>query len=93
MRDIDPEVLKGMSQKWTKMGDQFKTLGQGSSTTLRCAVDPDVGVPKEGRTGKWEGVYWSDCQPADAVAWAMGGEQVERFWKVSEELAGQLFDW
>lgn len=90
-RDLDPELKKRLFEKWNELGlGEGKTLGQGSSTTLRCAVDPELVVPKEVQ-GKYEGVYWSDCQPGKAADWALQGSLAETLWKKSEELCGEKF--
>ncbi|KIW64849.1 hypothetical protein PV04_07155 [Phialophora macrospora] len=92
-RGMDPATMKGLFEKWNELGlGEPKTLGQGSSTTLRCALDPEIGAPEE-EQGKYKGVYWSDCQPAKAADWAVDGALAEKLWAKSEELAGQKFEY
>jgi NAD(P)-dependent dehydrogenase (short-subunit alcohol dehydrogenase family) len=90
-REIDPEVLNSLFAKWNELGlGDPKTLGQGSSTTLRCALDPQVKAP-EAEAGKYKGVYWNDCQPGTAADWAVDSALAQKLWAKSEELVGQRF--
>ena len=92
-RDIDPAVLKAAYEKWNEQGlGAPKTVAQGSSTTLRCAVDPDIKLPQE-EAGKYIGVYWSDCQPLKAASWASDGALADELWEKSEELCTEKFEY
>lgn len=93
-RDIDPALLKGMFEKWNGMGfGAPKTLSQGSATTLRCAVHPEIRAPElESGLGQYRGVCWSDCQLNDPSLWAVDASAAERLWAKSEELSGEKFE-
>ena len=64
-----------------------KTLQQGCATSLVAALDPEL----EGSNGR----YLDD---GDVAGWelpgfAMGVEEQERLWELSEELVGEKFAW
>ena len=65
----------------------FKTLEQGSSTTLVAALDP--GLPSPTTAG--ENLFLDNCQLAEIVHWARDPELAEKLWRLSEELVGQTF--
>ena len=76
-------------------GDAFKTIQQGASTVVWCAVSSSL----DGMGG----LYCEDCNiaqsvPADSNApygvrpWAIDPEQAERVWQLGEELTGIRFD-
>ncbi|ETN39916.1 uncharacterized protein HMPREF1541_06143 [Cyphellophora europaea CBS 101466] len=71
----------------------WKSRGQGAATALVAALDPALGEIEDraGREG-W-GAYLEDCQISEAPGWAVGAEQAERLWDLSEELVGERFGW
>jgi NAD(P)-dependent dehydrogenase (short-subunit alcohol dehydrogenase family) len=62
----------------------WKDLDQGGATTLVAAFDPTLYDPKV--------IYLSDCQIAEAAAWASDVVAAERLWRLSEDIVGQKFD-
>lgn len=69
---------------------QYKTLSQGSSTTLVAALDPKVlGVLKE----KEPLVFLADCQMLALPPKSSSKENAERLWSLSEELVKEKFSW
>jgi len=86
---INTELMRHMSQEdaeatLKRLADSWKTLEQGASTTLVAALDPGLLC-----TG--EKVYMSDCQFADAKAWASDLNMAEKLWAMSEDLVGEKF--
>ncbi|KAK7926817.1 hypothetical protein PG985_003815 [Apiospora marii] len=79
-RDHDPEMAEAIS----KTATYWKTLDQGSATTLVAALDPALNDSNE--------PYLSDCQFAEPAPWAKDAENAEKLWKLSEELIGEKFD-
>jgi NAD(P)-dependent dehydrogenase (short-subunit alcohol dehydrogenase family) len=67
--------------------DSFKSLEQGSSTTLVAALDPGLPTP----TAAGKNLYLDDCQLVPAVAWARSLENSEKLWKLSETLVDERF--
>lgn len=72
----------------------FKTVGEGTATTIWCALDPQL----EGKGG----VYCEDCDIALAVPcedkgysgvcpWAVDADAAERLWALSEKMTGLAF--
>ena len=73
----------------------FKSLGQGSSTTLVAALDPKLTKPEGGLVEGKEnhGVYLIDCQVSGmAKKGAVGSGEAERLWGLSEGLVGEKFE-
>lgn len=71
----------------------MKTLSQGASTPLTAALDPGLDVSEvEERTEGW-GVFLADCQFRQAPKTAVGKEEAEKLWALSEELVGEKFCW
>ncbi|VBB06927.1 short-chain dehydrogenase/reductase sdr [Lucifera butyrica] len=77
-----------------RIEDAFKTIEQGASTLVWCAVSSDL--------NDLGGVYCEDCNIAQAVSadsdepygvrpWAINPELATRLWKLSEELTGVTF--
>lgn len=81
-RDLDEEHQDLIS----KTGSFWKTLDQGSATTLVAALDPKLGED----TGV---IYLSDCQVVEPAAHAKDPTTAERLWKLSEEIVGQAFEY
>ncbi|KAK7958000.1 Short-chain dehydrogenase/reductase SDR [Apiospora saccharicola] len=79
-RDHDPEMAEAIS----KTATYWKSLDEGSATTLVAALDPALNDSNE--------PYLSDCQFAEPAAWAKDAEAAEKLWKLSEELIGEKFD-
>jgi len=70
-------------------GIVFKSLQQGASTTLVAATDPKLSFPdSDGR-----GAFMSDCQIAEAPAYAASLKNAQRLWEVSENWVGEKFAW
>jgi len=80
-RNLDEEYTDLIS----KTGSFWKTLDQGSATTLVAALDPKLGEDRSV-------IYLSDCQVAEPAAHASDPVAAERLWKLSEEIVGQKFD-
>ena len=59
-----------------------KSLGQGCSTTLVAALDPEI----DG------GAYLKDCNVAEPKPWARETEDVLNLWELSENLVGEKFE-
>ncbi|KIW20310.1 hypothetical protein PV08_00885 [Exophiala spinifera] len=79
-RDLDEEHQNLVS----KTGSFWKTLDQGSATTLVAALDPKLSEDTSV-------IYLSDCQVAEPAAHAKDPIAAERLWKLSEEIVGQVF--
>ncbi|KAH8632644.1 hypothetical protein IG631_11278 [Alternaria alternata] len=56
----------------------WKSIDQGSSTTLVAASDPDLSPVK--------GVWLEDNQLGHPVSWAVDEKKAETLWKLSEEI-------
>jgi retinol dehydrogenase 12 len=56
----------------------FKSIPQGTATTIYCAIHPDA--------PKYAGEYFSDCQVADCSDDAKSMENAEKLWTLSEHL-------
>lgn len=90
-RNTDPDWLAQAIRRREEMGIMhWKTLGQGASTTLVAACDPQLSLPDE---SDGNGQYLSDCQIAKAPAYATDKANAEKLWQISEELTGQEFPW
>jgi len=66
----------------------FKTLDQGSSTTLVTALDPKLNA--------WEketGYYLADCQISEVNPWAVNEESAKKLWALSEKIVGEKFEY
>jgi hypothetical protein len=61
----------------------FKSIDQGSSTSLVAAFDPNL-TPEDG-------VFLADCQIAMPASWAVNEVYARRLWQLSEELTGDRF--
>ncbi|KAK6601162.1 short-chain dehydrogenase reductase family [Botrytis cinerea] len=91
-RDLDPATDYGaMAERFTsrgyiKMDGPFvwKSLEQGTSTTLVAALDPAL--------KDHSGVYLSDCQITETAEYTTNPDYAERLWELSEKLVGQKFD-
>lgn len=88
-RNSPQEFLDILSVVETKYGVVFKTLQQGASTTLVAATDPKLSLPQS----DGHGVFFSDCQIGKVPAYAVGKEQAQKMWEVSEEWVGEKFAW
>lgn len=66
--------------------DPQKTLQQGCATTLVAALDPEI----EGRNGEY--LVDGDVSVFPPPGWAVSVENQRRLWSLSEELAGEKFD-
>lgn len=56
----------------------FKSVWEGSQTSLYCAISPDAGAGK----------YHKDCAVFPAEPWALDAGAAKKLWEVSEELVG-----
>ncbi|EMR88683.1 hypothetical protein ACHAPC_005576 [Botrytis cinerea] len=91
-RDLDPATDYGaMAERFTsrgyiKMDGPFvwKSLEQGTSTTLVAALDPAL--------KDHSGVYLSDCQITETAEYTTNPDYAERLWELSEKLVGQKFE-
>lgn len=81
-RDLDEEHQTLVS----KTANFWKTLDQGSATTLVAALDPKLSEDTSV-------IYLNDCQVAEPAAHAKDPTTAERLWKLSEEIVGQAFDY
>ena len=86
---INTELMRHMSREdaeatLKRLANMWKTLEQGASTTLVAALDPGLGVIDQE-------VYMSDCQFADAKAWATNPFMAEKLWSMSEEMVMETF--
>lgn len=84
----------------------WKSLEQGTSTTLVAALDPALKgkyIPTLGlnHTSSMlilgnhtdhSGVYLSDCQITETAEYTTNPDYAERLWELSEKLVGQKFD-
>lgn len=68
----------------------YKTLSQGSSTTLVAAVDPKV---VEGLGAQEPLVFLTDCQMIALPPKSSSTENAERLWSLSEDLVKEKFSW
>lgn len=68
-----------------KEGAGWKTLDQGSSTTLRAALDPSI--------ANQNGAYLDDCEVRQdkAMDHAKSEENAERLWDMTNKLLGENF--
>ncbi|KAK3385649.1 hypothetical protein B0H63DRAFT_186211 [Podospora didyma] len=78
-RNQDEEV----SAQFYKVAMYWKSLDEGSSTTLVAALDPALNEIK--------GLYIADCQIADPYPHAKDPVAADKLWKLSEELVGETF--
>ena len=78
-REDGDETLKRLTNS------PWKTLEQGSSSTLVAALDPGLAAARQG-------VYMQHCQFAEAKAWATDPLMAERLWKMSEEMVQEKFN-
>ncbi|KAL6248471.1 hypothetical protein RBB50_004726 [Rhinocladiella similis] len=86
-RHTEDAFVQALVQAQKAAGLEFKTLEQGSSTTLVAALDPHLPTP----TSDGNNLYLSDCQFTPAEAWARTAENAERLWTLSESVVGQEF--
>ncbi|KAJ9613130.1 hypothetical protein H2200_003071 [Cladophialophora chaetospira] len=93
-RHSSKEQRDAIKERQRKGEFTYKTLGQGSSTSLVAALDPKLG-PSETKDGKeGYGAYIKDCQISHgAHPRAKSNEEAEKLWKLSEELVNEKFDW
>lgn len=84
-RHMDPKEMERLIEKFQ---DLFKTLDQGTATSLVAGLDDTLGPA--GEDGR--GVFLSDAQVADAPAWAQDRALAEKLWILSEKLVGEKFD-
>lgn len=87
-RHTDPELLKQLVAGRAAVGG-FKTLKQGSSTTLVAALDPSL--PEATPSG--DNLYLNDCQFFEITPWARNRQYAEQLWHLSEGLVGQTFSY
>ncbi|KAL2022172.1 hypothetical protein VTK56DRAFT_6001 [Thermocarpiscus australiensis] len=78
-RDQDAEL----TAQFYKVAPYWKTLDEGSSTTLVAALDPALNEAK--------GLYLTDCQITEPSPHAKDPVAADRLWKLSEELVGEKF--
>ncbi|KAJ9635026.1 hypothetical protein H2204_005981 [Knufia peltigerae] len=86
-RHTEDAFVQALVEAQKAAGVEFKTLEQGSSTTLVAALDPHLPAP----TPEGDNLYLNDCQFYPAEAWARTAENAERLWALSESLVGQEF--
>ncbi|PVI05440.1 NAD(P)-binding protein [Periconia macrospinosa] len=72
------------------MKNDYKTLSQGSSTTLVAALDPKV---VDGLTAQEPVVFLADCKMIALPPKSSSKENAERLWSLSEELTQEKFSW
>ena len=65
----------------------WKTVEEGSATTVAAAFDPDI----KGSNGS----YLVHCKvaPEEAAEYALDEGAAERLWKLSEEIVGEKFEY
>lgn len=85
LKDIEAVALRETGREWVWEPPRAKTKSQGSSTTLVAALDPDVSARSP--------AFLSNCQIRDPYDYALDPENVEKLWKLSEELVGQKFSY
>jgi NAD(P)-dependent dehydrogenase (short-subunit alcohol dehydrogenase family) len=78
-----------VSRMETDFGLVFKSLQQGASTTLVAATDPKLGLPDSNGLG----AFLSDCQIAETPAYAVGKEEAQKLWEITEGWVGEKFTW
>ncbi|KIW72963.1 hypothetical protein PV04_01119 [Phialophora macrospora] len=88
-RNTEPQLLATMLSKAEARGIKWKTQQQGSSTSVRAAVDTALGLPAEDGLG----AFMSDCQPKPAPEYATKKELARKLWDVSEGWTGENFTW
>ncbi|KAK6087463.1 WW domain-containing oxidoreductase [Seiridium cupressi] len=80
--------VMGMSIAKFRATCPTKTLQQGCATTLRAALDP--------RLVEEDGVYLEDSNLVTDIRlikeWASDSELADKYWKLSEEVVGQKFE-
>ncbi|KAH8689740.1 retinol dehydrogenase 12 [Phaeosphaeriaceae sp. PMI808] len=74
-----PEDQKALYEKLL-----WKSIDQGSSTTLVAATDPGLNPEK--------GVWLEDNQLVEPVEWAVDKEKAKRLWKLSEEIIAKKLE-
>ncbi|KIX02561.1 uncharacterized protein Z518_08502 [Rhinocladiella mackenziei CBS 650.93] len=83
------DLSRNLDEKYTKLisktGGFWKSLDQGSATTLVAALDPKLS--EDDRV-----IYLSDCQVAQSAGHASDEKAAERLWKLSEDIVGQKFE-
>ncbi|EPS39453.1 hypothetical protein H072_6767 [Dactylellina haptotyla CBS 200.50] len=85
-RHITGNVLEEWQDVFTKMF--FKSLDQGSSTSLVAALDPKLNEWNQGLSH-----YLADCQFETANPWAVNEEYAKKLWDLSEEIVGEKFEY
>lgn len=92
VRYSDPEKAKAGIEELKKSGFVFKSLEQGSSTTIVAACDPKLADADEHEEDR-SCIYLSDCQVGTPPDFAASPELAERLWKASEHLVDQDFSY
>jgi NAD(P)-dependent dehydrogenase (short-subunit alcohol dehydrogenase family) len=63
----------------------YKSIEAGAATSVWAATAPELADNG--------GVYLADCQVAVPAAWALDRDSALRLWALTEDLAGERFDW
>lgn len=84
-----PQFQDMVSRLEKDFGMTFKSLQGGASTTLVAATDPKLGLPDTNGLGS----FLSDCQIAETPAYAVGKEESQKLWEVTEGWVGEKFTW
>ena len=81
-----------------------KNLEQGTSTTLRAALDPSLNgmfclpssqtrIEQHLTSGtEFSGAYLSDCQVSETPEYAHNPKLADKLWTLSEEIVGEKFE-
>lgn len=89
-RNSDPEYLRQAYAAFEAHGSGFKTQEQGAATSLVAATDPGLSVPSADGVG----AFLQDCQVnPKAPLYATDPVKVAKLWALSEEWAGEKFDY
>lgn len=86
---IQTDLQRHVTANWSKwfmsmtqgtLGVLMKSIPQGAATSVYCATAEEPG--KEG------GHYYSDCNVAKPMPYAVDPENAKRLWLLSEKLVG-----
>ncbi|KAK6526438.1 hypothetical protein TWF694_005024 [Orbilia ellipsospora] len=91
---IDSNLSRHLGEQGRTVIDEFakfmyfKSLDEGSSTTLVAALDPKLNA--------WEkatGYYLADCQFLEPNPWAVDEGSAKKLWELTEKIVGEKFEY
>ncbi|KAI3325274.1 retinol dehydrogenase 13 [Xylariaceae sp. AK1471] len=82
LRDV--VALRNTGMEFVDDWPEQKSMSQGTATTLRAALDPEL-KPEDP-------TYMVNCNGRSTYQYALDAENARKLWALSEELVGQEFD-